>query len=340
MYKYSLWTCGPIDAHQNVSEEWYFMIKIAMVGCGGIGNNHARQLAQISGAKIAAAVDIIPERAEKLADAVGCRAFTDYREALDPVDAVWVCTPPDSHAEITINSLNAGKHVFCEKPMAVSLEEADAMIEAAQQNDRLLGIGYCLRFSPWAQMCKDIVARGEIGEITMAWIARMSPIPPTPWLKDQAASGGMLTEQTTHNLDWLRFVVGEVEEVTGLAKTVLPDATIKDNVVGLLKFAQGGIGQIMASWSSAASWLESGLLGTKGVLRTAQGGAITVQRTGEDPKVYEPENLDMYLEEDRIFIEAIKNDSEYPLDPEEAKKSLAVSIAILESAESGKPITL
>lgn len=316
------------------------MVKIAIVGCGGIGNRHAEQLLQITDVKIETAVDIIPERAEKLATMAACQAFTDYRKALDQVDAVWVCTPPDSHREITVASLEAGKHVFCEKPMALSLDEADEMIDAAKKNQRLLGIGYCLRFSPWAQMCKEIVNRGEIGEITMAWITRMSAIPRAPWLKSQAVSGGMLTEQTTHNLDWLRYVIGDVVEVKGFAKTALPDVDIRDNVVGLLKFAQGAIGQIMASWSSAANWLESGLMGTKGVLRTGQGGAITVYPQGSEPVVYQPESLDMYLEEDRVFIEAITKGTTYPLDPEEARQSLALSLAILQAAETGESIVL
>ena len=316
------------------------MVKIAMVGCGGIGNLHAKKLLEITGVKIQAAVDIIPERAEKLANMVTCQAFTDYRDALDQVDAVWVCTPPESHREISVTSLEAGKHVFCEKPMALSLQEADEMIDAAKRNQRLLGIGYCLRFSPWAQMCKEIVNRGEIGEITLAWITRMSSIPPTPWLKSQAASGGMLTEQTTHNLDWLRYVVGDVVKVKGMAKTVLPDVDIRDNVVGLLEFAQGAIGQIMASWSSTANWLESGLVGTKGVLRTGQGGAITVYPQNGEPVVYEPENLDMYFEEDRVFIKSVTKGTDYPLDPEEAKQSLALSLAILEAAETGQSVAL
>ena len=78
------------------------MIKVALVGCGGIGNNHAKQLMQIPGAKIVAAVDIIPERAKRLAELVDCQAFTDYHHALHLVDAVWVCTPPDSHREMTV----------------------------------------------------------------------------------------------------------------------------------------------------------------------------------------------------------------------------------------------
>lgn len=316
------------------------MVRIAVIGCGGIGNRHAQHLFKVADAKIEAAVDIIPERAEKLAAMIGCQPFTDYREALDQVDAVWVCTPPDSHRDITVTSLESGKHVFCEKPMALSLQEADEMIEAARTNERLLGIGYCLRFSPWAQMCKDIVTKGEIGEITLAWITRMSNIPPAPWLKSQAVGGGMLTEQTTHNLDWLRYIVGDVVKVEGMARTALPDVDIRDNVVGLLRFAQGSIGQIMASWSSAASWIESGLVGTKGVLRTGQGGAITVYRQGTEPEVYQPESLDMYFEEDRLFIDAITKGLSFAPDPEEARKTLALSLAILESAETGRSITL
>ncbi|NLK07962.1 MAG: Gfo/Idh/MocA family oxidoreductase [Firmicutes bacterium] len=316
------------------------MVKIALVGCGGIGTNHANKLIQIPDAKIVAAVDIIPERAEKVAELANAKAFTDYRDALPLADAVWVCTPPDSHRDISVDALNANKHVFCEKPMALSLEEADAMIEAAKTNDRLLGIGYCLRFLPWAEKCKEIVESGELGDITVAWIARMSSIPPAPWLKDQAASGGMLTEQTTHNLDWLRYVLGDVAEVTGLSKTALPDVTIQDNVVAVLKFARGTIGQIMASWSSASNWLESGLVGTKGVLRTGQGGPITVYPVGGEPKTYEPERIDMYLKEDEVFIDSIVNNSPYPLDPAEAKESLALSLAILKSAQTGQTITI
>lgn len=275
-----------------------------------------------------------------MAGQYGGKALVDYCDALDMVDAVWVCTPPDTHRDITVTCLQAGKDVFCEKPMALSLTEADDMINTAKNSGKLLGIGYCLRFSPWAKLCKKLVEEGELGEVTTAWIARMSDMPPTEWLAFQERSGGMLTEQTTHNLDWLRFVVGDVASVSGLAKTVLPDVTIADNVVGLLNFVNGAIGQIMASWSSSVNWIESGILGTKGVLRTGQGGTITLYKQGDEPQVYRPEDTDMYLVEDQAFIDAIVDGKPWPLDPVEAKKTLAVSLAILQSAAIGKPVTL
>lgn len=316
------------------------MVKIGLIGCGVIGSYHAPRIAEIPQAKIAAAVDIIPERAQKIAKEYGCQAFTDYRDCLDSVDAVWVCTPPDTHKEITVNCLNAGKHVFCEKPMALSLEDADEMIDTAKKQNRILAIGYCLRFLPWAKKCKELVDSGELGKITMAWITRMSDMPGTEWLRYQERSGGMLTEQTTHNLDWMRYVVGDVAEVTGMAKTALPDVTIRDNVAASVRFVNGAIGQVMASWSSAASWIESGLVGTKAVLKTGQGGPITLYRLGQEPEVIEPEPIDMYLEEDKTFIECIVQGKPWPEDPEEAKKSLAFSLAILMAAESGESIRL
>lgn len=316
------------------------MVRIGIIGCGGMGSYHASCIAQIPQAKITAAVDIIPERAEKIATEYNCTAFSDYRECLDLVDAVWICTPPDTHRDITVACLTAGKHVFCEKPMALSLEEADQMIEVAEKANRLLAIGYCLRFSPWAKKCKELVESGELGDITMVWITRMSDIPPTDWLRDQEKSGGMLTEQTTHNLDWMRYLVGDVAEVTGMAKTALPNVTIRDNVVASVRFVNGAIGQVMASWSSSTNWIESGILGTKAVLKTGQGGPITIYRLGQEPEVIEPEPADMYLEEDRTFIECILNDSPWPDGVEEAKKSLAFSLAILKAAELGTSVKL
>ncbi len=316
------------------------MVKLGLIGCGGIGTLHAARLAQIEGVDIVAAVDIIPQRAEKIAAEQGAQAFADYTDVLNMVDVVWVCTPPDTHKEIAITCLEAGLHVFCEKPMAVSLEEADAMISAAHSANRLLGIGYCLRFSPWASFCRQLVQDGELGEVTMAWVARMSDMPPADWLGDQKRSGGMLTEQTTHNLDWLRYVVGDVNRVSGFAKTALPNVTIADNVVGLLQFTNGAIGQVMASWCSAANWIESGVLGTKGVLRTGQGGSVTVHKFGEEPRVHQPESPDMYLVQDQAFIDSVVNGTPWPLDPAEAKKSLALSLAILEAAETEAQIRL
>lgn len=315
------------------------MIKVGLIGCGGIGTVHVERLRQIEEIKVTAAVDIIPERAEKVASLAGCQAFSDYTDALDRVDAVWVCTPPDTHEKISVTCLQAGKDVFCEKPMALSLEAADNMISAAKKSGKLLAIGYCLRFSPWGQLCREIVQKGELGEVTMAWIARMSEMPPTGWLGQQERSGGMLTEQTTHNLDWLRFTVGEVAEVMGLSKTVLPGVNIRDNVVGLLRFTNGAIGQIMASWSSATSWIESGIVGTRGVLRTGQGGTITVHLSGSRPRTYQPDERDMYLEEDKAFINAVLNKEAWPLDPVEARKTLALSLGILQAAETGQSVS-
>ena len=316
------------------------MVRVGLIGCGIIGTVHAARLAQIENVDFVAAVDIIPERAEKIAQEHGARAFTDYTDILDLVDVVWVCTPPDTHRDITVTCLSADLHVFCEKPMALSLAEADDMIAAAKSSGKLWGIGYCLRFLPWADKCRQLVADGELGEISMAWIARMSDMPGTDWLGIQERSGGMLTEQTTHNIDWLRYVLGDVTKVHGMAKTVLPNVTIADNVVGLLEFANGAIGQLMASWSCAANWIDSGIVGTKGVLRTGQGGKITVDRFGEETQVYEPESLDMYLVQDQAFIDAISNGGTWPMDPEEAKKSLAVSLGVLEAAKTGQPVTL
>ena len=150
------------------------LIKIGIIGCGGIANGkHMPALAKVADAEMVAFCDIIPERAEKAAKEFGtpdAKVYTDYKELLkDPaIDVVHVCTPNRSHSFITVDALEAGKHVMCEKPMAINSAEAQKMIDAAKRTGKKLSIGYQNRFRDDSLYLKKEAEDGTFGEVYYA----------------------------------------------------------------------------------------------------------------------------------------------------------------------------
>ena len=143
-------------------------VKLGLIGAGGISGAHCRTLAEIEGAELIAAADLVPANLERAKEQWGIkRTFTDYNEMLkiDEIEAVYVCTPTGVHAAPTVAALNAGKHVFCEKPMEATLDAAASMWRAAKENDKILMIGLKLRYSPQVIKAKEIVDAGTLGDI-------------------------------------------------------------------------------------------------------------------------------------------------------------------------------
>ena len=149
-------------------------IKVGVIGCGGIANGkHLPALKQLDNVELTAFCDIIEEKAQQAAKAFGtpdAKVYTDYKELLKDTSivSVHVCTPNKSHSFITIDALDAGKHVLCEKPMAKTAAEAEQMLEAARRNRKLLTIGYQGRFHPDVQYMKKIAEAGELGDMYLA----------------------------------------------------------------------------------------------------------------------------------------------------------------------------
>ena len=312
------------------------MIRAGIIGCGGIGKCHAPLIAQIPGVEITSVCDIIPRRVDRIAGWTGAKPYSDYLDLIDEVDVAWICTPEYAHHPMALTLLRAGKHVFCEKAMALTVAKADEMIAVSREVNLILAIGYCLRFSDWMKKCKDVVDSGVLGDITKVWTTRMGYFPGPNWYGTQALSGGMVTSQLTHNLDWMRAMAGDVEWAVATGQTVTPEKTIFDNVSTLFGFKSGATGQAMTSWSSGAGWIDAGILGTKGVLRTTQMGPISVHIIGQEPYAVEFEAVDPYLVEDTEFISCVREGRPYPLALEEARESLATGFAIERAARTGQ----
>ncbi len=184
-------------------------VRIGIIGCGGIANGkHMPSLAKIPEVEMVAFCDLIEERAQKAAQeygAPGARVFTDYRELLKlDLDVVHVLTPNKQHSFITVDALEAGKHVMCEKPMAINSAEAKKMLDAARRTGKKLTIGYQSRFRQDSMYLKKLCEAGELGEIyyAKAQAVRRRAVP--TWgvfLDAENQGGGPLIDIGTHALD-------------------------------------------------------------------------------------------------------------------------------------------
>lgn len=209
------------------------MVKLGMIGMGGIAGCHLNAYEKLAGkAQIVACCDNILERANGTAERAAInngygagttklqvKAYTDYRELLaDPtIEAVDICLPTYLHAEVSIAALQAGKHVMSEKPMALTVEDCDRMVAAAQETGRILMIGQCIRFWPEYLCLKEIVDSGKYGKVLGASFSRISGRPRTSvnnWMLNPALSGGGILDLHIHDTDFVAFLFGVPKSVS------------------------------------------------------------------------------------------------------------------------------
>lgn len=239
-------------------------MKVAIVGCGWAGIRHARAFADC-GAEIAWAVDTNRERAERVRRIRNNgRITTDYRKAItDPdLDAVDICLPHDLHAPVSIECLQAGKHVLVEKPIAASLEEADRTIEAARRAGVVLMVAENEVFSPLYRKVRDLMQEGLIGkpalvQMTRGCYATEDYKRNRPWFLDaKQAAGGMMMSGGIHDVEKLRMIIGEITAVQALqAPRRCQEMGADDTGIAVLRFENGAIGTMIQSnsYKSAAT---------------------------------------------------------------------------------------
>lgn len=250
--------------------------KVGIIGCGGIAHQkHFPALAKSGRADIVACCDLIEERAEKAAKefgAEGCKVFTDYRDLLkEDLEIVYVLTPNVSHCQLTVDSLEAGKHVLCEKPMAANTEDAQKMLDAWKKSGKMLTIGYQNRFRPDCQTVKRLCEEGKFGEIyyAQAHALRRRGVPTWGVFTDkEKQGGGPLIDIGTHSLDLTLWFMDNYEpaSVTGVTFEKLGNSLpakdqgnemgpwdektfdVEDAAFGFIKMKDGSLITLDASW--------------------------------------------------------------------------------------------
>jgi predicted dehydrogenase len=247
-------------------------LRIGIVGCGGIGRTHMQ--AWISaGYHPVAVCDAIPTVAHALAALSDATVYSDVATlfAHAQLDVVSICTPPALHAELTIAALDHKIAVLCEKPMAPTLAECDAMIVAATRNQTLLSVGFCHRYQPHVEVMKAQIEAGTIGEVIMFRnrFAGHMPNVEQRWFSDPAlAGGGVMVDTCVHSVDMFRNLIGDVARVQASAVTrttpLGPALQVEDTAVITLTSTGGVIGVIEASWRTPpGEWVVS-VFGTAG----------------------------------------------------------------------------
>jgi len=302
---------------------------ICLIGCGRAGMIHARNFKnRVPGAKMVAVADVVEEAAKSAASELGINAwYTDYRKALenDSVDAVIVVSPTDLHRDIVINCANAGKHVFCEKPMAMNTQECDEMIEACNKNGVKLQIGFMRRFDAGFIEAKKLLDSGAIGKLVQIHSCTRGPSKPQKWMYDIKKSNGILAEVNSHDIDSIRWFAGdEIEELYAVAGNFRnPDAAEEypdyyDSVLMTGKFKNGvqfsidGAAYVQYGYDSRME-----IIGTKGVIHVGRTEANSVKCTtvehGTATRFVDSWRTlftEAYLAEDISFAKSILNDTE------------------------------
>jgi len=332
-------------------------LKIGVIGCGSIAQHrHLLEYSWNKAVEIVAVCDINEERALEIGKEYSAKAYTDYKELLadKDIDAVSVCTPNYLHAPISIDALNAGKHVLCEKPMATSSEEAEQMIEAAEKNGKKLMIGHNQRFVKSHQKARELIQSGEVGKI-YSFRSAFGHGGPEQWSVDgkeswffqkEKAFIGAMGDLGVHKTDLLRYVLGEeFVEVGAFVETNAKDfADVDDNAVCVLKTESGVIGTLAASWAYTSKEDNSTVIyGEKAILRLEdhpQYSLIVQYATGEIVN-YElgkiqsndagGQNATGVIDH---FVSSIVSDTEPLITGAEGKKSLEVILGAIKSNET------
>lgn len=245
-------------------------IRIGLIGAGVMARDHARALVDVAGAQVVAVADPIADRAAAVASLHGARTYADYHDLLDSVDAVWICTPPFLHREQAETCAAAGKHLFVEKPIALTTADGQAIIEAAGTHKVRLTVGQVFRFYPIFQEAKRLIDAGTLGDLIMCWSKRLdSPGAAlvVPWRTDPRLGGGFCLEIQVHELDLMAWFGGDPVRVCGTITRNDPTFPAMDNSMSaLITFANGCIGEISGSWSARVPFSQRAIIGTRGTI--------------------------------------------------------------------------
>lgn len=340
------------------------MLKVALVGCGRIAKRHSELLGngQIEGASLVSVCDIVAGKAEAVAASFGVPWFTDMHEMMEKTkpDVVVILTESGLHAEHAIALAPYGKHIIVEKPMALTLDDADDMIRACDEYGVRLFVVKQNRFNVPIVKLREALEDGRFGRLTLGtvrvrWCRPQSYYDQDAWRGTWALDGGVLTNQASHHVDLLEWMMGDVESVFAKATTALADIETEDTAVVILKFRSGAVGVIEATTAARPTDLEGSIsiLGEKGTVEIG-GFAVNEMKVWrfeesapEDEEVLSkfsvnPPNVYGFGHQAyyQHVVSCILNEQPQLVDGLEGRRSLELVSAIYESVETGREVSM
>jgi UDP-N-acetyl-2-amino-2-deoxyglucuronate dehydrogenase len=340
------------------------MRTFALIGCGRIAKRHADLLGgqQIRGARLVAVCDVVENKAAELATRCEVPHFTDLHAMMRAVrpDVAVVLTPSGMHAEHVIALAPYGKHIVVEKPMALTLDDADRMIAACAESGSRLFVVKQNRFNVPIVKTREALEAGRFGKLVMGtvrvrWCRPQSYYDQDAWRGTWAYDGGVLTNQASHHVDMLEWMMGEVDSVFAMSRTALVDIEAEDTAVVTLRFSSGAMGVIEATTATRPKDLEGSLsiLGEGGTvvvggfaMNRMEAWNFVEPRPGDDevmakysvnpPNVYGFGHQAYY----EHVVDCLENERKHLVDGLEGRKSLELISAIYESIETRREVSL
>ncbi|HEY3579243.1 MAG TPA: Gfo/Idh/MocA family oxidoreductase [Pyrinomonadaceae bacterium] len=323
-------------------------IRVGIIGAGYIGGVHAGLLARDDRVQLTAIHDVDDERAAKLARAHDAHVVSSPAEVMERCDAVYVTTPNTQHVALTLAALDAGKHVFCEKPLATNITDAEtvfAKAQSAQSQKSVVQVGHNRRFAPVYATLKQLLSETHAPHSAHVKMNRGELLNPV-WTSDPSVTGGFLYETPIHMFDMMRFLFGEVESLVALGSR--HEYKEVDDFSVLLKFTNGFHATLATA--ADASWLfpfervevfcHHATLVTREmeslVISSNLQGHFSEQSMQQLPR----EEKWGYAQEDRAFIDAIANGTPPLVTAFDGLMSVALVNAVYESVESGKAVAV
>ena len=345
------------------------MLKVGIIGCGSIAKQrHGYEYFHNADVQIRGFYDLIAARAQALADLYGGSVYADVDAMLaDPeIDAVSVCMANAFHAEISIKALKAGKHVLCEKPMAVTMEQCQAMVDAARESGKRLMIGHNQRLAPAHKKAKELLTSGALGRV-ITFQSTFGHKGPEMWSMDKSAntwffkkasaSFGSMADLGIHKIDLMRYLIGS--EITSVYSTMkvldkkFPDGTpieVDDNSVEILNFADGAMGTVTTSWTHYGEECNASVLYCeKGIMKLYADPRYSLKVVNADGTrvLYALDRLQTNDDAQQAssgvideFVSAIEENRPSVLDAADVIRSMRAVFACLRSAEEGRLIAL
>ena len=343
------------------------MFNIGIIGCGKIAQvRHIHEYADHPQAKLAGFFDLNQDRARALAEQWGGKAYSSWEELLaDPaIDAVSVCVANNAHAQISIAALKAGKHVLCEKPMATTLEDCEAMVAAARESGKFLMIGQNQRLTKSHQNARELVENGTLGKI-LTFRTTFGHGGPETWSVDPGkntwffdkskAAMGAMADLGIHKTDLIQYLLGEtVVETTAQVTTLDKRGAdgqligVDDNAICIYRMSGGAIGTMTASWTFYGAEDNSTVLyGTKGILRIYDDPAYSLKLiTADGEKVlYELEAIQTNDNQTKsgvidCFMDCLVNNTPPAISGESVLTAMRAVFASLESSAEGRAVAV
>jgi len=342
------------------------MIEIGIIGCGKIAQiRHLPEYAANKDAHIAGIFDLSNSRAQEVAKVYQTKAYATYKELLeDPkIEAVSICTSNATHYEMTVEALRAGKHVLCEKPMAVTLEQCSSMVKVAEETNKYLMIGHNQRLAKAHTHAKELIEKGEIGKI-LTFRTSFGHSGPETWIIDEknnwffdkkSAAFGAMADLGIHKTDLIQYLTGQkVSEVSAYIGTLdKKDSnedliSVDDNAICIYKMDGGCVGTMTASWTYYGSEDNSTTLyGTKGIMHLYENPeySIVIKKRDGTQIFYKEENIQTNSNQTKsgiidLWVDCLKEQKEPEISGKEVLHAMKVIFAAEEAARTGKTVLI